>query len=259
MKRNCLNSNGDIQSLFVQYRLESATHYALPTLNEYTTTTSLWFQTLHSDIQDMISKAMFNSEPHRRISTLAPCWNPSLATNRWRKSVLIAWGRRLDSSQQCHSKNDVLINSDYQGLRTVVGLMQPLLPLCLVHRGQVGIVKECHMAQQLVFCGAGQADAKVGLLATNVKRFGAQSDIRYLRGARYISLHDAIRIYSPKHRLCGPLYQFCDAIRIQWLCPSCDKVLWSCTLCLHPSSVRWCPWQQTTPTSRGYSNQRASL
>lgn len=45
--------------------------------------------------------------------------------------------------------------------------MQPLLPPGLVHGGEVGVVKECHVSQQLTTPSANQADAQVSLLTVS--------------------------------------------------------------------------------------------
>lgn len=56
----------------------------------------------------------------------------------------------------------------HHSLWAVVGAMQPLLPPGLVHRGEVGVVKECHVSQQLITGSANQADAQVSLLAVSM-------------------------------------------------------------------------------------------
>ena len=55
----------------------------------------------------------------------------------------------------------------YHSLWAVVGAMQPLLPPGLVHGGEVGVVKECHVSQQLTIPSANQADAQVSLLTVS--------------------------------------------------------------------------------------------
>ena len=45
--------------------------------------------------------------------------------------------------------------------------MQPLLPPGLVHGGEVGVVKECHVSQQLTIPSANQADGQVSLLTVS--------------------------------------------------------------------------------------------
>ena len=45
--------------------------------------------------------------------------------------------------------------------------MQPLLPPGLVHGGEVGVVKECHVSQQLTTPSANQADGQVSLLTVS--------------------------------------------------------------------------------------------
>ena len=45
--------------------------------------------------------------------------------------------------------------------------MQPLLPPNLVHGGEVGVVKECHVSQQLTTPSANQADGQVSLLTVS--------------------------------------------------------------------------------------------
>ena len=55
----------------------------------------------------------------------------------------------------------------HHSLWALVGAMQPLLPPGLVHGGEVGVVKECHVSQQLTIPCANQADAQVSLLAVS--------------------------------------------------------------------------------------------
>lgn len=45
--------------------------------------------------------------------------------------------------------------------------MQPLLPPGLVHGGEVGVVKECHVSQQFTTPSANQADGQVSLLTVS--------------------------------------------------------------------------------------------
>ena len=55
----------------------------------------------------------------------------------------------------------------HHSLWALVGAMQPLLPPGLVHGGEVGVVKECHVSQQLTIPCANKADAQVSLLAVS--------------------------------------------------------------------------------------------
>ena len=68
----------------------------------------------------------------------------------------------------------------HHSLWAVVGAMQPVLPPGLVHGGEVGIVKECHVSQQFTTGSANQADTQVSLLTVSMIQTVYREDHRII-------------------------------------------------------------------------------